>query len=806
MITRKSTRRKMGLVSVALVASIIMQWLIIPEIKWDAGVNADGLSFDSSTMINYQTILGGAVDYGVVCGTLNQTSHSETTWACNTFINTNGSYNNDVDYLTSTAHFLMGSLDAGSKVSFGASTASALYIEAPESVFGLAEGDSFAPPLAGRNPGPGNFEFTTDYDIEADQINKFLVLRTMDPAPTPFESPVMQVVNANASKNVNRLINRMAGDVESGDIGWSATLANRAASSSSYCLNPNGYCDYFYSLKGVKLDGTNNTFENCQKLLINLTDPMFAGQVVYINVTSDMIPYFTRGDGVWIFKDDSTNVVFNIADDAYTGESLNLEGQRLIITNSFPVGGPNGDGTQDIQADSLTCTYNFKSGETATNGGVSTPNNYDAVTTQQHYNQSIIWNILESGTVNINNMGGVMLFPNATRITASGNNTGWLVAKNRFDMGAEFHFLYSGKSDDSVGQMHFALRKAFAEGYGHKGDYAEDSSVSFGYGAFDFIWQEYTDETYTTTMGDSQTIPVEATSYVILPKLSFADPTDTDHYIAKPDSGTTSVPFYFRVTESQAKTIENVENSQGRIDIQLTVTVDSSGSYTYKVSYTSISGDNTTVYDSGSNVPMSGVQFDLGAFINKKTTTTPGSIEISKTIVLGNNVSINDIHEITFYVKDGDQIVKTIYLDPKNPGTGWTVSDSGDTYTFIVDDLVVGKEYTVVEDVSGAHDDIVLSPTSDVDNKTVRASAAATLPEGAKAAFTNDYTQQGPTGTLTVNKVIKLDGAVTQRNSGSYYVVLTSDNGTVYYNADGSDAGSAAAAVQPITGSGSVTY
>ena len=211
MITRKSTRRKMGLVSVALVASIIMQWLIIPEIKWDAGVNADGLSFDSSTMINYQTILGGAVDYGVVCGTLNQTSHSETTWACNTFINTNGSYNNDVDYLTSTAHFLMGSLDAGSKVSFGASTASTLYIEAPESVFGLAEGDSFAPPLAGRNPGPGNFEFTTDYDIEADQINKFLVLRTMDPAPTPFESPVMQVVNANASKNVNRLINRMAG-------------------------------------------------------------------------------------------------------------------------------------------------------------------------------------------------------------------------------------------------------------------------------------------------------------------------------------------------------------------------------------------------------------------------------------------------------------------------------------------------------------------------------------------------------------------------------------------------------------------
>ena len=69
-------------------------------------VSADEKLYDSASAINYATILGGAVDYGVVADTIIQSSHTETTFATNHFVHND--FNIDVDYIKSTALFLVG--------------------------------------------------------------------------------------------------------------------------------------------------------------------------------------------------------------------------------------------------------------------------------------------------------------------------------------------------------------------------------------------------------------------------------------------------------------------------------------------------------------------------------------------------------------------------------------------------------------------------------------------------------------------------------------------------------------------------
>ena len=131
MITKPSTRRLFGLISTALVASITMQWLIIPKIQWNSGVNADVTfpsAYDSVSQVNYARILNRATDYGIVADHFYQKMHMETTFATNHFSNPNGAQNNDVDFIDGqTAHFLIAGIDEGSRVRFGANNDAGMY-------------------------------------------------------------------------------------------------------------------------------------------------------------------------------------------------------------------------------------------------------------------------------------------------------------------------------------------------------------------------------------------------------------------------------------------------------------------------------------------------------------------------------------------------------------------------------------------------------------------------------------------------------------------------------------------------------
>ena len=562
-------------------------------------VRADEKLYDSASAINYATILGGAVDYGIVAGTIEQTSHTETTFATNHFIHT--SSNIDVDYVNSTALFLIGRQftpgDGNEKyIRFGRTTASAIYFEAPVDVFG-----DYNPAIqAGTNIVNGNFRFEGEYT----------------------DTPFIAAENENAFKNVDRLIDRIcsidaAEDVEKG---WSYFLESRALDP-RYVLNPEGEACPFI------------TYDGDAHVYIDLTSPQFNEKVVYINISGDspLRKYLGKSSGFQIKKNESSVVVINIEED---GKNVDLNLNKPIVTV---------DGVD-------------YSGVTATNGG----DPVGAAAVQKNFNETIVWNVMDTSPVLLTDMGGAVLAPLASSVSLSGgNSSGWVVTPNRFNMNTEFHFLYSGSSKDSYGQMHFALNKAFTKQFAKHGEVKQDTSVSIpDNSTYKFYFQEYRAPSQlhgdlVTPVGAQQYVYAQTNAAVTFPVLTFYckdydSLTDAQKhfYIERPTSGTASKTYYFKVTEDPSSPV-GITNSTGYIDIRLKVQVDSAGKFTYFVDYKSVTGDNIVFRDYEEDykdfITMSGVQFDLGSFYNKVN----DGVTICKTDVAGGTEIDGAILKIT---------------------------------------------------------------------------------------------------------------------------------------------------------------
>ena len=398
-------------------------------------------------------------------------------------------HNIDVDYTTSPALFLIGALDRG-PLYFDYTTASEVYIEAPQSVFGDDYDPGYVvPSQGGKN---GNFYFG----------NKF------------GTAPVVQAVNKNASSNVNRLIERI-NSTEVGNKGWSDFLDKRATNP-EYALNDGNNCEYI------------NVVD--QKLEIDITDSKFDGKVVYVNLTADMVQYLKESDKFRIRKNPSSIIVFNIEDSVVTDPELTLKKPTMF------------------------CDGEKLNGTTATNGhgeiygwDPDHSANVNAAAVQKLFNETVIWNVMTKKNVRMESMGGTMLFPNSDRVTMeTGNCSGWIVAKGTVDAKIQFHFLYNGTTRDSYGQMHFALRKAMTQTYAPKTSVVQDTSVSINKGDFKFYIQEYTDNTYSTTYGTKKAVSVDKNAIATFPTLSFySDDTGLSdaqkHYYLQIPSGTEKV-------------------------------------------------------------------------------------------------------------------------------------------------------------------------------------------------------------------------------------------------------------------------
>ena len=560
-------------------------------------VRADAIKFDSASAINYATILGGAVDYGVVAEKIIQNSHTETTFATNYFVRNKS--NIDVDYIDSPALFIIGKEFSSEKpdeqyIYFGYTRASAIFLEAPESVFGpsvynvMGEPDGrvhykdFNPEVhASSNLRNGNIWFTGDY------TNKDFI----------------QTVNPNAHTNVDRMIERICSPVAVQDVekGWSYFL-NIRANDPQYKLD-NKYID-------VKPGD----------VLIDITDPKFDGKVVYVDITEPMLHVLqTQASHFKVKKNPSSVVVFNLDDEVYKGtDTIQLRKPYFEIV-----------GVGD-----------FDGGHTQWNGGGTAAEREYAASLQTNVSEKVIWNIMESAPVNLQCFAGAVLAPNTSKITlADGNSTGWVVTGGTFDMAQEFHFLYNSSSRDTYGQMHFAFNKAFTEKYAPHGSVIQDTSKDVPADTFNFTIKEYDSLISAGAEKDVETVggfmkeeSALTNGTVTFDSLSFycdSDHSTNRYYIPKPSGDTHNFnEFYFRVTEDPASTDRRYLNSDGYIDIILRVEVDKSGNFTYFVKYKSVTGDDIVFRDYDADyIKMSGVQFDLGVFYNK---VKPITVNISK--------------------------------------------------------------------------------------------------------------------------------------------------------------------------------
>ena len=577
-----------------LIAVVFVCGSAVPDMFRQTVLADAPLLYDSASQINYATVLGGAVDYGIVAPEVHQKNHMETTFATKLFSNHDDDgnvNNNDVDYISSTALFLIGELEDGNNIRWGNNQVESMYLEAPEAVFG----STFDP----TKPAKGD---TTNGNIIFDSLYG--------------NTPLIQAVNANASSNVERLINRIGEEPAAGttpedaDISWSYYLQARAQFDSGYVLNPNGYnCDYFKDQNGQSITGDGTTGE----LHINIDSAEFYNKVVYINLDDVLLNYLTRTGQFIIHKDPSTVVVVNIDQSAMADATTILKLSKPLVV----VNGTTYDGT------------------TPTNGSDWAA----AEAVQKNFNETVIWNVMVDNPVQISAMGGAMLIPNSSSVLIKeGNSSGWIVTGAPVEVRDEFHFLYGDSSKDHYGQMHFALTKTFTNEYKTQGEVVKNASISTKEGDFSFFLQEYNSDDFSDSnkYGNPITNSNDENCAVIFDSFTFyCDDYDNltnaqkHYYIEKPtNDDPNSKTFYFRVSEDPNTKVAGIENSNGYIDIILIVDVDKDGHFTYYVNYKSVTGNGIVYRDYAADtnntndyhqyyIKMSGVQFDLGQFYNK---------------------------------------------------------------------------------------------------------------------------------------------------------------------------------------------
>ncbi len=680
-------------------------------------VNAAQL-YDSASAINYSTILGGAVDYGVVAQTIIQTSHTETSFATNHFIHVKD--NIDVDYIDSTALFLVG-IDYEERndgdllnrfIRFGKTTASDLYFEAPEAVFGSTNSEDYnyfdrtKPAL--KDTQNGNFNFEREYE----------------------DQHFIYAFNDNAYSNVNRIINRICSEVpvEDAEKGWSYFLQTRA-NSSSYALDN----QYIY------------ISDSKDNVVIHAAQSQFDGKVVYVNVTEDMLTALSVASQFVIEKLPSSVVVLNI--DSGTNKNGKLRIAKPTVT---------------VIDGGVSTSY---SGHTEPGRSATAEQKAEAYAIQENYNQTVIWNIMGSSDVELQCSGGAVLAPNAPNVSLEdGNSCGWVVTNGTFHMSQEFHFLYSSSSKDKYGDMHFALNKAFTNKYAEHGIIVQDTSVGIpDNNTYKFYFEEYTgidsNGELTGATGNIKQANSTEQGAVIFPILNFSDPS-SEYYLAVPSSGTSENTLYFKVTEDPNGAPSGIVNSDGYINIKITAKVDSAGNYTYFVNYRSVTGKNPATgnnivfkdYET-SDIKMSGVQFDLGVFYNRSI--VPGYLSLTKTIDGLTDTEITVLkNNIEFDVLDKDG--KSVLSQKLKLANDFTLDTTKGAYVLNSDKLIQVPDaeatYTVVESgyTSTGYQETVsytVSKASQVQVQTVKpneaniTSISTKQDEPSIVAYKNSYTK-----------------------------------------------------------------
>ncbi|MBO4927814.1 MAG: hypothetical protein J5379_06165, partial [Clostridiales bacterium] len=294
-------KKFVGITSLVLATSLVVGTIAVRRSKNNKGLEvgvpvvyaADGnlLDYDSASLVNFSTILGRSVDYGILSQTLIQAGHMETTFATNKFVNPGADNNCDVDLAGSaTAQFIITSLEPGSVARFGNTYASSTM----------------------------NFVIDTTYDMAANEDTNFRY-DTACKASVLYRTYDEDVLRSNVDSMINKVKKQ------------SGILAAKPAFDGDEISEPRGD-------KGATID---------------LSDPSFRDATIYINVKagSRLETAIGVADGLLIKKHPSTNVVFNMLG----GGDITLSQYRMqIVDETFTIDTENGKEHSDYSFDSTT--------------------------------------------------------------------------------------------------------------------------------------------------------------------------------------------------------------------------------------------------------------------------------------------------------------------------------------------------------------------------------------------------------------------------------------------------------------------
>ena len=700
-------------------------------------VNAAETKYDSANLVNYATIMGRAVDYGIVSQSLTQSQHMETTFATFTYSRTKDT-TTDVDLTNAkTAQFIVGEIASTGNfgtLKFGKVRTSTgqVYVE--------------------------NMRITLSEGMDPDTYIR-------------YQDDVAQTTTFNYSFRSRQEIQ------ESID-----TVIDHARDESGEMVTRTGDSDYVLDSSDNNLVSVNGAVTT-----ININDPKYDNKVVYINLDDPKFASLLsnwasepNGHHLDINKRSSTVIVFT----TQKTTPITLGKVSVYAPDSPWYSSAPSDGVHD---------YDYYSSVTTHSGNQSTHNTY----VDMEIAQKLIWNITKSNEIQIESSAGTFLClagdknNRNVKVTLDNNPcAGWLVVNGNVENKCEYHYIYGGNSEEQQtegnGQLHYVARKGFTTKYANKDTISQyvDNSVDFDEGDYQFFWQEYTNANFDTTVGSRQTVDVKETSYLEFPTITFTASDSTDpHYV-------TSTPkdFYFRITENPAKSLSGIKNSAGYINICLRVYVADDGEIRFKTQTVTMIGDDENhliQYDKNGTwgsetdwVDVVNARFDLGAFFNR--VKVPGYMTLTKTIE--GDVTEEDLAGLTFTVTDGEDFTVEYKLGrdfTKNSSgvyeltTPLTVPDSETKYT--VTETLYSLDGYKLEEVSYTVDG---GETQHDNDTAVIDSVSTDSTKPTTVAYTDSYT---PLGTLKVHKTAVDNN---NKNINYYYEFSVKNSDGQYLQAD----------------------
>lgn len=540
------------------------------------GSISEAETLDSASNVNYSSVLGRAINFGIVSDTFELNNHAETNFAVNTFVNVK----NDVIEADLAGdepmYFVVGDIKAGEGASHD-------YLRFGNATYKACQAE---------------FHFDTTTAIKNTLSNTDKMKRKIwcDTDGNP-------AIHAYTDTDIPTSIETMVKHIEE----ESKKLSGKT------------------STIDVKKYESDHNITDYNQYVIDLTEKTgseytYKDKVVYINIPEDsVLANIFKNSGLTealrINKPSSTVVVFN-----FNGwEKADVKGPIVHVVD------------KDYSAYESSGFINSKTG----NGSWDKNAVVDSEIAQK-----IIWNLPDATKVEIREAAGAILVPNKTaKVSVESTSSGWVATGGTFrNNNSEWHYIYMGRQKAANGEVTFAGQKKFTRSYdqytvdsnsGEK-ELLDDTTVSTVAGEFQFKLYK-SDANFTINESNLlETVSTTATNSFEFSKLTFtaADAGKDFYYVIKEDPSKTKTGVSNTDGAIDIKIHVDVEGSIVRLKVSSWKYLTASDRQKdNKATATSVK--NSTAYRVDYDLAIQGTQFRVGSIYN---IVNKGSLEVKKSV------------------------------------------------------------------------------------------------------------------------------------------------------------------------------